>query len=70
MSLDFIFNNPLEQLDELALEAKKLTKKRDMRIIEIGNKHFRDMGETMQEVYWNETFEEWTPVLWEQQMEI
>jgi hypothetical protein len=62
MSLDFMFNNPLEQLDELALEA--------MRIIEIGNKHFRDMGETMQEVYWNETFEEWTPVLWEQQMEI
>ena len=70
MSLDFMFNNPLEQLDELALEAKKLTKKIDMRIIEIGNKHFRDMGETMQEVYWNETFEEWTPVLWEQQMEI
>jgi len=70
MSLDFIFNNPLEQLDELALEAKKLTKKRDMRIIEIGNKHFRDMGETMQEVYWNETFEEWTPVLWEQEMNI
>ena len=41
-----------------------------MRIIEIGNKHFRDTGETMQEVYLNETFEEWTPVLWEQQMEI
>jgi hypothetical protein len=39
-------------------------------IVEIGNKHFRDTGETMQEVYWNETFEEWTPVLWEQQMEI
>lgn len=70
MSLDFMFNNPLEQLDELALEAKKLTKKRDMRIIEIGNKHFRDIGETMQEVYWNETFEEWTPVLWEQEMSI
>jgi hypothetical protein len=39
-------------------------------IVEIGNKHFRDTGENMQEVYWNETFEEWTPVLWEQQMEI
>ena len=39
-------------------------------IVEIGNKHFRDTGETMKEVYWNETFEEWTPVLWEQQMEI
>lgn len=70
MSLDILFNNPLEQLDELALEAKKLTKKRDMNIIEVGNKHFRDTGETMQEVYWNETFEEWTPVLWEQQLEI
>jgi len=70
MNLDILFNNPLEQLDELALEAKKLTKKRDVRIIEIGNKHFRDTGETMQEVYWNETFEEWTPVLWEQDMSI
>lgn len=70
MNLDILFNNPLEQLDELALEAKKLTKKRDVRIIEIGNKHFRDTGETMQEVYWNETFEEWTPVLWEQDMRI
>jgi len=72
MSLDFMFNNPLEQLDELALEAKKLTKKRDMRIIEIGNKHFRISNELeiMQEVYWNETFEEWTPVLWEQEMSI
>jgi hypothetical protein len=71
MNLDILFNNPLEQLDELALEAKKLTKKRDMRIIEIGNKHFRVNGdlEIVQEVYWNETFEEWTPVLWEQEME-
>jgi hypothetical protein len=72
MSLDFMFNNPLEQLDELALEAKKLTKKRDMRIIEIGNKHFRISNELeiVQEVYWNETFEDWTPVLWEQEMSI
>ena len=72
MSLDFMFNNPLEQLDELALEAKKLTKKSDMRIIEIGNKHFRISNELelVQEVYWNETFEEWTPVLWEQEMNI
>ena len=67
-----MFNNPLEQLDELALEAKKLTKKRHMRIIEIGNKHFRISNELeiVQEVYWNETFEEWTPVLWEQEMQI
>ena len=45
---------------------------RTMRIIEVGNKHFRVNGELeiMQEVYWNETFEEWTPVLWEQEMEI
>ena len=41
-------------------------------IVEIGNKHFRCNGdlEIMQEVYWNETFEEWTPVLWEEEMEI
>ena len=43
-----------------------------MRIIEIGNKHFRISNELeiVQEVYWNETFEEWTPVLWEQEMKI
>lgn len=43
-----------------------------MRIIEIGNKHYRVNGELeiVQEVYWNETFEEWTPVLWEQLLEI
>ena len=41
-----------------------------MKVIEVGNKHFRVNGELVQEVYWNETFEEWTPVLWEQQMEI
>ena len=70
MSLDLLFNNPLEQLNELALEAKKLTKKRDMDIIETEGRYFRNNGETMQEVYWNETFEDWTPVLWEQQMEI
>ena len=70
MSLDILFNNPLEQINELALEAKKLTKKRDMDIIETEGRYFRNNGETMQEVYWNETFEEWTPVLWEQQMEI
>ena len=70
MSLDILFNNPLEQLDELALEAKKLTKKRDMEIIETEGRYFRNNGETIQQVYWNETFEEWTPVLWEQQMEI
>ena len=68
MSLDLLFNNPLEQLDELALEAKKLTKKRDMDIIETEGRYFRNNGETIQQVYWNETFEEWTPVLWEQQM--
>jgi len=39
-------------------------------IVEKEGRYFRDTGETMQEVYWNETFEEWTPVLWEQQMEI
>ena len=70
MSLDLLFNNPLEQLVELALEAKKLTKKRDMDIIETEGRYFRNNGETIQQVYWNETFEEWTPVLWEQQMEI
>ncbi len=70
MSLDILFNNPLEQLDELALEAKKLKKKIDMEIIETEGRYFRNNGETIQQVYWNETFEEWTPVLWEQQMEI
>ena len=72
MSLDTLFNNPLGQLDELALEAKKLTNKINMNIIEIGNKHYEYNGdlEIMQEVYWNETFEEWTPVLWEQEMKI
>ena len=72
MSLDTLFNNPLGQLDELALEAKKLTNKINMNIIEVGNKHFRVNGDLgiMQEVYWNETFEEWTPVLWEQEMKI
>jgi hypothetical protein len=24
----------------------------------------------MQEVYWNETFEEWTPVLWNEEQEM
>jgi len=43
-----------------------------MKVIELGNKHFRVNGdyEIIQEVYWNETFEEWTPVLWEQEMRI
>lgn len=43
-----------------------------MKVIEVGNKHFRvnDELEIVQEVYWNETFEEWTPVLWEQEMRI
>lgn len=39
-------------------------------IVEIGNKHYKDTGLIRYEVYWNETFEEWTPVLYEQQMEI
>lgn len=39
-------------------------------IVEIGNKHFRDTGETRYEVYWNETFEEWTPVLWNEEQEM
>jgi hypothetical protein len=39
-------------------------------IVEVGNKHFRNNGETMQEVYWNETFEEWTPVLWNEEQEM
>lgn len=70
MSLDLLFNKPLEQLDELSLEAKKLTKKRDMEIIEIQGRYYRVNENTHYQVYWNETFEEWTPVLWEQQMEI
>jgi len=43
-----------------------------MRVIEVGNKHFRYNDEygLVEEVYWNETFEEWTPVLWEQEMKI
>ncbi len=69
MSLDLLFNNPLEQLDELALEAKKLTKKRDMYIIETEGRYFRNNGETIQQVYWNETFEEWTPVLHDIQLD-
>ena len=69
MSLDLLFNNPLEQLNELALEAKKLTKKRDMYIIETEGRYFRNNGETMQQVYWNETFEEWTPVLHDIQLD-
>jgi hypothetical protein len=45
---------------------------RTMNIIEIGNKHYEYNGdlEIMREVYWNETFKEWTPVLWEQEMRI
>lgn len=41
-------------------------------IVEIGNKHFRvnEDLEIIQEVYWNETFKEWTPVLWEEEMRI
>ena len=69
MSLDLLFNNPLEQLNELALEAKKLTKKRDMDIIETEGRYFRNNGETIQQVYWNETFEEWTPVLHDIQLD-
>lgn len=43
-----------------------------MNIIEIGNKHYEYNGdlEIMQEVYWNETFEEWTPVLWNEEQEM
>lgn len=39
-------------------------------IVEVGNKYYRVNGELeiVQEVYWNETFEEWTPVLWENEM--
>lgn len=72
MSLDLLFNNPIGQIDELALEAKKLTKKIDMEIIEIQGRYYRvnENENTHYQVYWNETFEEWTPVLWEQQMEI
>jgi hypothetical protein len=46
------------------------TKTNIMNIIEIGNKHFKDTGETRYEVYWNETFEEWTPVLWNEEQEM
>jgi hypothetical protein len=43
-----------------------------MRIVEIGNKHFRVNHELeiVQEVYWNETFEEWTPVLWQNEIHV
>jgi len=64
MSLDILFNNPLEQIDELALEVKKLTKKLDMEIIEIQGRYYRVNENTHHQVYWNETFEEWTPILW------
>lgn len=39
---------------------------RIMKIVEIGNKHYKcnEDLEIVYEVYWNETFEEWTPVLW------
>lgn len=41
-----------------------------MKVVQINNKHFRynDELDIIQEVYWNETFEEWSPVLWENQM--
>lgn len=41
-----------------------------MRVIKVGNKHFRvnEELEIVQEVYWNETFEEWTPILWQNEM--
>lgn len=66
MSLDLLFNNPLGQIDELALEAKKLTKKKEMEIIEIQGRYYRvnENENTHHQVYWNETFEEWTPILW------
>ena len=43
-----------------------------MNIIEIGNKHNEYNGdlEIMREIYWNETFEEWTPVLWNEEQEM
>jgi hypothetical protein len=43
-----------------------------MKVIGIGNNNYRvnDELEIVQQVYWNETFEEWTPVLWEQEMRI
>lgn len=69
MSLDLLFNNPLGQIDELALEAKKLTKKLEMEIIEIQGRDYRENGNTYQQVYWNETFEEWTPVLHDIQLD-
>lgn len=47
-------------------------KTNNMKVIEIGNNNYRvnDELEIVQQVYWNETFEEWTPVLWEQDMRI
>lgn len=39
-------------------------------IVEKEGRYFKDTGLIRYEVYWNETFEEWTPVIYEQQMEI
>ena len=39
-------------------------------IVEIGDKHYKDTGNTRQEVYWDETFEEWTPVLWNDEQDL
>ena len=39
-------------------------------IVAIGDKHYKDTGNIRQEVYWNETFEEWTPVLWNEEQEM
>jgi hypothetical protein len=38
-------------------------------IEEIEGRYFRNNGETIQQVYWNETFEEWTPVLHDIQLD-
>jgi hypothetical protein len=38
----------------------------EFKIIEVGDKYYKvnDDYEIIYEVYWNETFEDWTPVLW------
>ena len=46
MSLDILFNNPLEQLDELVLEAKRLKQKYNMKKTKkpINEKHFKKIN--------------------------
>ena len=43
-----------------------------MKVIEVGDNNYivNDELEIVQQVYWNETFDDWIPVVLEQEMEL